>query len=515
MRVRSTQIGWLLLAILFVSNLGMILLNLQLFSASGTKGLFAAWNLALLVLVIMAYIICSRADKAGRRADIESEKLRLKVADTTPETEVLEMLSDISHQFLEQVQVMPLLERFSEAARSVLQVDVCAIQVFGEANEEFTTLVNGAEEITFGEQVYKQVKDQASSVLINDIRHHAKYVEMTEQNLLGMVIAPFEIRGHVIGMIGIFSRQEGSFSGRELHLLQVFARHAALLIEANQLMSAVRKLSLRSDSSEVANLQHLRERLSEEREAADYEMGIARNIQVDLLPEELPQIPNAKVEVYNLPAKVVGGDFYDVIELGDDKYGLAIGDVSGKGVPAALVTVMSQAVLHLMAAPDASPSTVLQRLNEMLYRETPSGVFVSMFYGIWDRKNNILKFCNAGHEHPLRFNRTTNACLPVDCAGVALGAVENVAPFLTDEEVQLESGDVILLYTDGVVEAKNRENDMFGMARLQKDVVEIAAQTQNGYLKALVADIEEFVSGAEQHDDITMLSLCVGAAESV
>ena len=515
MRARSTQIGWLLLAILLVSNLGLILLNLQILAASNTKGLFAIWNVALLVLVVMAYTVCSRADKTGRLADIELEKLRLKVADTTPETEVLETLSDISHQFLEHVQVMPLLERFSEAARSVLQADVCAIQVFGEASDEPTTLVNGAEEIAFGEQVYKQVKEQASSVLINDIRHHAKYVEMTEQNLLGMVIAPFEIRGHVIGMIGIFSRQEGSFSGRELHLLQVFARHAALLIEANQLMNAVRKLSLRSDSTEVANLQHLRERLSEEREAADYEMGIARNIQVDLLPEILPQIPNAKVEAYNLPAKVVGGDFYDVIELGEDKFGLAIGDVSGKGVPAALVTVMSQAVLHLMAAPDASPSTVLQRLNEMLYRETPSGVFVSMFYGIWDRKNNLLRFCNAGHEHPLRFNRTTNACQPVECAGVALGAVEDVSLFLHDEDVQLESGDVILLYTDGVVEAKNRENDMFGVARLQKDVVEIAAQTQNGYLNALVEDIEEFVSGAEQHDDITMLSLCVESAESV
>jgi sigma-B regulation protein RsbU (phosphoserine phosphatase) len=93
--------------------------------------------------------------------------------------------------------------------------------------------------------------------------------------------------------------------------------------------------------------------------------------------------------------------------------------------------------------------------------------------------------------------------------------VEDVSLFLHDEDVQLESGDVILLYTDGVVEAKNRENDMFGVARLQKDVVEIAAQTQNGYLNALVEDIEEFVSGAEQHDDITMLSLCVESAESV
>lgn len=508
MSLRSSHIALCLIGSLVSANVGFWLSRTDLFRAEGSLFVFVLCNLGLLFFSWLIYTAVSSADQAQRDLHRKLNRLELRVGDTAPETEVLETLSEISVQFLERVQLMPLLKRISEAAKKVLNADVCVLELF-TGDEEPVRFLEGTDKISFGTEVHRRVRDQGRSILINNIHHHPRYVATAEQKLTGMVVAPFEIRGKVIGMISVLSYEEGDFSGRDLHLLHVFAQHGALLIEATQLMDAVRRLSLRSDSEEVADLAHLRERLAHERELADYEMGVARRIQVDLLPEDLPSIPNVRLEAYSLPAKEVGGDFYDVIALGGDRWALAIGDVSGKGVPAALVTAMSQTVLHLLAEAEDSPAKILTKLNAMLFRETPPGMFVSMFYGIWDKSAATLRYCNAGHEHPLRFMRRQNACQPIQCEGVALGAVEDAAPFLRDEEIHLDGGDFLLLYTDGVVEAKNEDRKMFGLDRLQQDVERIAAFPRGRNLDRLVDDIDRFVAGAEQHDDITMLSLSV------
>jgi len=506
MTLRPSRVGWLLLAAFLIANLGVWLLRFGPPSPKGYLVSVLLWELIIFLPLWTVYAAAARAEREQRDKERKLDRLELQVDDSTPETIVLKTLSEISVQFLERVQLMPLLERMSKAAREVLEADVCALEIFAEA-EEPVRFLEGTNRLTFGDEVYKRVRGQGSSLLINNIRHHRRYVAIAEQNLLGMVIAPFEIRGRVIGMIGVFSRTEGNFISRDLHLLQVFAQHGALLIEATQLMEGVRRLSLRSDSEDIADLVHLRERLSQERELADYEMSVAHRIQSDLLPDHLPEIPEARLEAYNLPAKEVGGDFYDVLELGDDRWGLAIGDVSGKGVPAALVTVMSQTVLHLMAQTESSPATVLSRLNEMLYRETPAGMFLSMFYGIWDKTSGTLRYCNAGHEPPLLYRRERDRVDEIKSDGVALGAVSDAGAYLRDAEIRLGPGDILLLYTDGVVEAKNREDSMFGKERLRKDVAKLAGQTGYRYLDALKEDLDRFVAGADQHDDITMLSL--------
>ncbi|MBI2191418.1 MAG: SpoIIE family protein phosphatase [Planctomycetes bacterium] len=468
--------------------------------------LFLLWNAVLAAVLVGLDFYHRSLRRELRELERKTNRLELLVADTAPETQVLETLSELSVQFLDRIHLMPLLKRMATMARQVLKADVCALEIFSDTTDHIL-LVDGLDRLSFGREVYKRVIDQGSSILINNIQNHPRYRELADQNLLGMMLAPFQLRGRVIGIIGAFSRVEGNFTGRDLRLLHVFAQHAALLIEATQLMEAVRRLSLRSNSEDVADLAHLRERLSQERELADYEMGVARRIQKDLLPRKLPDIPDAKVEALSLPAKEVGGDFYDVMDLGDGRWGLVIGDVSGKGVPAALVTAMSQTVLHLVAASGAPPSEVLSRLNAMLVRETQAGMFVSMFYGIWDKARRTLSYCNAGHEHPLLFARGKGDCQYIECGGIALGAVEDVKPFLEDREFCMQPGDTLLLYTDGVVEAKNKANSMFGLDRLREDVVRIAHETRNGYLQALVRDIDAFVSGAEQHDDITLLAL--------
>jgi serine phosphatase RsbU (regulator of sigma subunit) len=508
MILRSSRVGWLLLAAFLAANAGVLLLD---FAPPNDKVYFLLLFLGEIVVFLplwTVYAAVVRAEREQRNKERKMDRLELQVDDSTPETMVLKTLSDISVQFLERVQLMPLLKRMSAAAREVLGADVCALEIFTESDKPVRFL-EGTGTLTFGDEVYKRVREQGSSLLINNITHHKRYVAIAEQNLLGMVVAPFEIRGKVIGMIGVFSRKEGNFIGRDLHLLQVFAQHGALLIEATQLMEGVRRLSLRSDSEDIADLVHLRARLSQERELADYEMSVAHRIQTDLLPDRLPEIPDARLEAYSLPAKEVGGDFYDVLELGDDRWALAIGDVSGKGVPAALVTVMSQTVLHLLAKTESSPAAILTKLNETLYRETPAGMFLSMFYGIWDRSTGLLRYCNAGHEHPLLYVKAEDAVREIVSDGVALGALDDAKAFLDDSEIRLMPGDVLLLYTDGVVEAKNRGDSMFGIERLREDVAKLAGQTGYRYLNALKEDVDRFVAGAEQHDDITMLSLYV------
>lgn len=522
MPLRVYQLRWHLIATFLLAVFGIWLFSsgsdvleflkrpfqivFRLERGQGAVHVFLFYTLILAYLFLRLDSHMRLVDKEQRDLERNYNKLELVVSDARPETQVLETLSDISVRFLERTRLAPLLEHISLAAQRVLRADVCVLEVVADGGKP-TRFIQGTQAISFGKEMHARVIEQGRSILINNIRNHPQYIALAEQNLLGMLVAPFEIRGKVIGLIGVFSQQEGNFTGRDLKLLEVFARHGALLIEATRLIEAVQGLSLRSKTEDVADLQHLRDALSIQKEMSDYEFDVARRIQADLLPETLPQVPGTRFEAISIPAKEVGGDFYDVMDLGNGTWGIVIGDVSGKGVPAALVTAMSQAVLHMVAPEESSPSKVLCRLNEMLYRETPPTMFLSMFYALWVPARRALIYSSAGHEHPLLFERTQNACRKIECKGIALGALESIEAFLEDRELVLSPGDSLLLYTDGAIEARNKQNAMFGIERLQKDIAQILHRSKNGYVQNLFEDIQLFTSGAEQHDDITMLAL--------
>ena len=421
-------------------------------------------------------------------------------------TRVLEVLSELSTSFLEKMELTPLFDRMSDAVREILHVDVVAIELLpGEAEEEQVRFLKGTGDLELDPQLYNDVAFRGKSVLVNNIAEHPRYAALHDQGLTAMVLAPFHLRRRIIGFIGAFQRRARDFTSQELTTLSTFAAHAGLIIESARLLQAVRRLSLDNGGADVSDLRDLKTRLAFERELADREMDVARRIQTGLLPHALPRLQGIELEAVSRPAKEVGGDYYDILDLGDDRWGIAIADVSGKGVPAALVMVMSRTLLRAAGRVLAGPKEVLQHLNRILFRETDPEIYVSMFYAVWDRRAGTLTYASAGHIPPLHYRARSRACESLHRGGIALGADEKGGDTIQQHVWKGEPDDVLLLFTDGATDADNADGAAFGSERLQAAVSRQAASRR--ILPGIVSRIDDFCQGRPQRDDITLVTL--------
>ena len=238
------------------------------------------------------------------------------------------------------------------------------------------------------------------------------------------------------------------------------------------------------------------------RERLEQDLRVARSIQQASLPKEVPELEGWHLAPYYRSAKEVGGDFYDFHLLSEGKLGLAVGDATGKGVPAALVMSTTCGMLRLAAQSLSSPGEMLQRVNEALHPSIPPNMFVTCFYAILDPKSGSLSYANAGHDLPYLYRN--GEAEELRARGMPLGLMPAMG--YEQKEVVLESGDSALFYSDGLVEAHDPHGEMFGFPRLQALVAEHAEGEPLG--EFLMEELYTFVGeGWEQEDDITLLTL--------
>jgi serine phosphatase RsbU (regulator of sigma subunit)/predicted ester cyclase len=240
-----------------------------------------------------------------------------------------------------------------------------------------------------------------------------------------------------------------------------------------------------------------------ERERTEQELQVARRIQQASLPKELPALEGWEISPFYRPAREVGGDFYDLLELEDGRLGIVVGDATGKGVPAALVMASARSMLRAVAQASYSPGDVLRRVNDALATDIPPNMFVTCFYGILDPKSGHLHYANAGQSLPCR--RHNDQADELRATGMPLGLMPGMG--YEEKEATLETGDSALLYTDGLVEAHDPQREMFGFARLRALVSEHGEEGRSlGEL--LLEELYSFVGADwEQEDDITLLTL--------
>jgi serine phosphatase RsbU (regulator of sigma subunit)/predicted ester cyclase len=241
-----------------------------------------------------------------------------------------------------------------------------------------------------------------------------------------------------------------------------------------------------------------------ERERVEQELQVARRIQQATLPTEVPDLEGWEISPYYRPAREVGGDFYDFLELEDGRLGFVVGDATGKGVPAALVMSITCGMLEAVTQglDPSSPGEVLTQVNEALSARIPPNMFVTCFYAILDPKSGHLLYANAGHDLP--YLRRGSDAVELRARGMPLGLM----PGLTYEEGEgaLREGESVLFYSDGVVEAHDPHGEMFGFPRLQTLIAEHSEERSLGYF--LLDELYSFVGdGWEQEDDITLLTL--------
>ncbi len=250
----------------------------------------------------------------------------------------------------------------------------------------------------------------------------------------------------------------------------------------------------------VAQLVREQQAEAKERERVHQEMQVAALIQQTLLPRDLPSISGWGIDAFYRPARAVGGDFYDFIHLDDGRLGVVIGDVTDKGVPAALVMATCRSMLRAAAHNHSSPGAVLSEVNNALVSEIPPAMFVTCLYAIVDTHTGEIVFANAGHNLP--YVRNSSGVAELRATGMPLGLMLGMT---YDERTHtLDAGDVMVLTSDGITEAHNVEGEMYGFPRLMGRV---GVKPKDGdVVSALVADLEQFTGpDAEQEDDITLV----------
>ena len=302
------------------------------------------------------------------------------------------------------------------------------------------------------------------------------------------LVVPLVSQGELIGLLNLgprLSQQEYSADDRKL-----------LSDLSTQTAPAVR----------VAQLVRQQKREAQERERIEQELRIARLIQQTLLPKSLPQLPGYDVAAYYQPAREVGGDFYDFFELEDGRLGLVVGDVTDKGVPAALVMATTRTMLRAAAQRLLPPGEVLQRVNDVLVTDIPPNMFVTCLYAVLDPESGRLVYANAGHDLPYRRRAGRNqGAEELRATGMPLGLMPGMG--YEEKEIELGKGESVLFYSDGLVEAHDERREMFGFPRLQ-GLVGAHRSGGSSLIGFLLSELTRFTGEDwEQEDDITLVTL--------
>jgi sigma-B regulation protein RsbU (phosphoserine phosphatase) len=310
--------------------------------------------------------------------------------------------------------------------------------------------------------------------------------ELIAQGLDSVLLGPLIYGERTLGVLALSNGSDASFSPGGLDLFRAIAEQSAF---------ALYNQAIYKDAGEKRLL--------------DHDLEIAREVQKILLPSDPPIMPGYQISGVNIPARVLSGDYYDYLSIDEHLTGIAIADVSGKGIPASLIMALCRSALRSQAATDSSPSNVLHKVNRQLYPDMREDMFISMAYVIIDGRTDEVRLARAGHDAPLFYRAKDHSVERLNPKGMAVGidSGEVFDRFCNDFSFRFEHGDCLLLYTDGVTEALNTNGLEFGIERLTKCLKENASNSSESLLKRLTDEIRIFINHQPQHDDITLIAI--------
>jgi serine phosphatase RsbU (regulator of sigma subunit) len=241
------------------------------------------------------------------------------------------------------------------------------------------------------------------------------------------------------------------------------------------------------------------------------ELEIAREIQVSLQPDQLPEIPWLSMSSFSKPAKIVGGDFFNIIKRNDDQMLSIVGDVAGKGIPAALYAAHIQSMFESLSEQSASPAHIMNGLNQLICRRLREGDFITAVIAFFESGANSMTIARAGHNWPLYYSAQSQTISHLKPQGVCLGIDKEMgfSAYLEEKTLPVKSGDILLLYSDGITEAMNANNHLFDLSRLESALQESAQFPAEKIVAGINHRLDEFVQSEELHDDVTMVAIKV------
>jgi len=406
-------------------------------------------------------------------------------------TQRLEIISQVNVIIKSITDLDNLLSVLMQFILNVVNADMGAIQL--QAGKKLLTKVHGnfpdkiRREYQFksGETISEFVSRNKDLCFIEDYHSDPRVNPDVKILIESYVCIPIMVKNDLIGVVSIARKYGNS--------------HPKVTQDDIRTLTTITSLS----GTAIQNALLFQETLKKQR--LDQELRIATEIHTKLLPSQLPQLDQVSFGAISVPAREIGGDYYDFFYFENGSVGICVADIVGKGIPAGLFMAMLKSLLHSQLQGIVSPCEALQKVNELLYRDPVINKFVPLFYAILDPDTLILRYCNAGHEPALRLSNGQFDMLDSD--GLPLGALLETE--YVERQVQLQERDVLVFFTDGVVDVRNGRGHSFGVNGLKAVMEKYHDQSAKGITEKIYSHVVQYMMSTPQPDDITLVTLKV------
>ncbi|HVU45791.1 MAG TPA: SpoIIE family protein phosphatase [Terracidiphilus sp.] len=418
---------------------------------------------------------------------IENARLYARVS---RQAQTLQVLNEIAVELASILDLNPLLERIGQLLRRLIDYQMFTIMLLDDKSEVLITRY--AWRFGYAHAPRRRIPVTSGLVgaavrewrVINvpDVRKDPRYLEMNPETRSELIV-PLFYKGRVIGVLDLEHTRAGFFNEEHERMLTTLGSQIAIAIENARLYQAVRR---------------------QERQL-ERDIAMAREVQLRLLPPAAPSHPHAEMAVRFLPARSIGGDLYDFIDYGPNKTAIVLGDVSGKAAPAALFAALVSGIMRSAAQQEPSPSEMLAHLNDALQERKLESQYVTLLFALWNDENQTLQVANSGAVQPV-FCRSGQS-LTVKAEGFPLG----MFPDVTYEEfnVATQPGDAIVFVSDGILDAENEKDEMYGQENLSALLCASRDLPACEIADAILADVARFQGNKERFDDETIIVLRV------
>jgi len=413
----------------------------------------------------------------------ENKRLRTAVAE-------LSILNDIATTITSTHSIEHIVDMIVKKCVRHLQVEQGAVMLLDEKNQSNPLKTMIRQQDTLYDMLPYRLDTQLTGwmlkhktpLLVRDLKNDDRFKSFVDdespiKSLLGV---PLILKGKMTGVLSVFNKHSNEgFTEGDQRLLSIIAAQSAQIIENARLYLEEQNLMLMQE-----------------------EMRLAAETQINLLPKSIPKVADYQIAGKSVPAKDVGGDYYDFIQIDDNNFAFCLGDVSGKGMSAAMLMSNVQATLRAQILSGVNSRETITRTNPVLFQNTDSTKFVTLFLGIVNIKSNEINYCNAGHNNPYYLDRN-NQIKELDVGGLILGFQPDSS--YLEGKIQFYPNEMIVLYSDGITEAMNDKNEEFGEERLIKLITEYKGEDIYKLIDRIIDEVKAFSEGVAQSDDITLM----------
>lgn len=420
-------------------------------------------------------------------AGIENAQLYTR---TTKQARILLLLNEIARELSSILNLDELLGRIAELLRRLIDFQMFSILLLDDSGEKlqhrfslrFHENVHVKQEIPLGRGLVGAAAETRQAILVPDVSKDPRYITLNPETRSELAV-PLIYKDKVIGVLDLEHTRRGFFTDEHRRTMMTLAAQVAIAIENARLYE------------EIARQERRLER----------DLALARELQMRLLPQTLPKLAHLELAAKFTPARAIGGDLYDFIPYSLSRLGIAIGDVSGKGAPAAIYAALVSGILRSHAPIEPGPAEMLSAVNLSLAERRIEAQFVSIIYAVWDDENSTLQVANSGLPRPLYVHDGKIAA--IEATGLPLGLFDDAS--YDEFSFKMEPGDMFVFFSDGILDARNRRGELFGRGRVEKIIAQCGSKSADCVVTSLFKAAAEHSAGVETFDDQTVVAIKV------